>query len=353
MRKYKWGLWCVLVIIVVGLAWVMWPRAKSPREITICSFGGTFQESQRKAFFQPFSSAEAIQIREASYSGEYSKIKAMVETRNVAWDVVDIEDPVFLLGVKEGLFEPIDYDLVNKEPLVEGMAHKFGVVANTYSTVLAYSTSVYPDKARCPRTWSDFWDLEEFPGPRALRKNPRGTLEFALLADGVGPDQLYPLDVPRALNKLDEIKSAVTVWWEQGQQPVQLLANGEVVMSSAWSGRIWNAKHISNLPLELSWQGALLEPEWWVVPAGSTNTAGAMRFIAFAARAKPQAEMAKLFGVGPSNRDAFQFLPDAVAKEIPTHESNRVQQVRIDSQWWAANEDRIRALWNEWLLKDD
>jgi len=237
----------LVVAIVALLVWLAWPRVTSDHSLTVCSFGGTFQESQRKAFFEPFAKSAGISVNEASYSGEYSKIRAMVQARSVAWDVVDVEDPNLVLGASEGMYEAIDYGVVDKTPLMPGTAQPCGVVTNIYSTVLAYDTQVYPDPAKRPKTWQDFWDVNKFPGPRALRRSPRGTLEFALLADGVPPESLYPLDVQRALRNLDKLKPHITVWWESGQQPVQLLASREVVMSSAWSGRIWNAKHINNL----------------------------------------------------------------------------------------------------------
>ena len=105
------------------------------------------------------------------------------------------------------------------------------------------------------------------------------------------------------------------------------------------------------LPLWMSWDGGLLEPEWWVVPKGSPQKELAMRFVAFAVTAEPQAEMAKLFGVGPSNADSFKYLPKAVSEELPTAPENRGKQIQIDSRWWAENESRVREIWDEWLLK--
>jgi len=352
MPKYKSRLLIALLAICTGaVVWVSMLSRSDGEALVVCSFGGSFQESQRKAFYEPFSRASGVVMREASYSGEYSKIKAMVESGQVTWDIVDVEDAVMLLGVKEGMYELIDYNTVDRRPLFDSDVNPYGVGANVYSTVLAFSTEVYPSSARQPKTWEDFWDVDRFPGPRALRNSPMCTLEFALIADGVPLDELYPLDVERAFRKLDEIKRHVTVWWTTGQQPVQLLANKEVVITSAWSGRIWNARNIAHIPLAMSWEGGLMEPEWWVVPKGSRNRDIAMRFIAFAAKPRPQAEMARLFGVGPTNREAFDYISEELMAELPTAPDNLRKHRRLGSAWWAENRSRLQEIWDKWLLE--
>jgi putative spermidine/putrescine transport system substrate-binding protein len=171
-----------------------------------------------------------------------------------------------------------------------------------------------------------------------------------LLADGVDSTALYPLDVDRAFKSLNKIKKDIKVWWSTGQQPAQLLATKEVDFSSAWSGRIWTAKHKDNSPLKYNYNQALIEPEWWVILKGSKNKDNALKFIAFASQAKRQAEMAKAFGVAPTNKDAFQYLDKVLIDELPTSPENIKKQIAINGDWWAKNEEKVKLIWEKWLL---
>ena len=137
-----------------------------------------------------------------------------------------------------------------------------------------------------PTTAADFYDLAKFPGKRGLRKGAKGNLEFALMADGVAPADVYamlgtPEGVDRAFAKMDSIKSDV-VWWEAGAQPPQLLADGEVAMTTAYNGRLFAAAIGEGKPFQIVWDGQVYENEMYVVPKGAPNKDEAMDFIAYA-----------------------------------------------------------------------
>ncbi len=319
-------------------------------EIVICSWGGAFQEAQRDAFFEPFEESTGIKIVEASYNAEYGKIKAMVDAKKVMWDVVDVETSALFRGTKEDLFEPIDYTIVDTTHVLSEAIHPFGIGTDFFSTVLAYSTNAFPPGTPHPRNWKDFWDIKKFPGRRSLRKDPRSTLEFALLADGVQPDSLYPLDVERAFRSLDRIKNHISVWWVSGHQPVQLLADEEVIMTSAFNGRVWVAKNIDAIPIDMVWNQAVMYPEWWVILKGSKHKKLAIKFIAFALSSERQAALSKLIPYGPTNRDALNYIDNKILMELPTNTKNLEMQVIIDGRWWSENEASIIGKWNSWLL---
>jgi len=318
------------------------------QELVICSFGGSFQESQRKAFFEPFEKLTGIKIKEVNYSGEYSKIKAMVMSGNVDFDIVDVELGTFLSGVKDSAYEKIDYKKIKIPGLMDVAKYDYGIATDFYSTGIGYNKK---NSSKIPNSWKEFWDIKSYPGTRALRKNPYTLLEMALLADGVPEKSLYPLDVERAFKSLDKIKKSIKVWWTTGQQPIQLLTTNEVDFTSVWSGRIWSAKHSNNLSLEFSYNQAFLEPEIWVILKGAKNKENALKFIEFASQAKQQAEMTKLFGTGPVNKDAFKYLDNTMEKEIPTSAENLKKQIMVNGKWWAQNQDKIAEKWEEWLIK--
>eukprot|EP01034_Spumella_vulgaris_P009574 gene9574-12141_t len=88
------------------------------------------------------------------------------------------------------------------------------------------------------------FDTAKYPGKRALQKSPFVNLEWALMADGVAPEDVYKVlgteeGVTRAFKKLDTIKKDV-VWWESGAQGPQLLADGQVVFATSWNGRFYS-----------------------------------------------------------------------------------------------------------------
>lgn len=320
------------------------------KTLTVASFGGSYQEAQRKAFFDPFAKEKGIKLVEHSYSGDLDQIRKMVESGNDVWDVAVVESSMVLQGAKLELYEPIDYTIVPRDLLPTEDVDNYGVAGCFWSTVISYSTKHYTAPARHPKNWKEFWDVEAFPGPRALRKSPIGNIEFALLADGVAMEDLYPPDLDRAFGMLDRIKNSISVWWETGEQPVQLLARGEAVAASAWNGRVYNARKTGEA-VDIEWNQGMLNSDWWVVPKGAKNKKLAMEFIAFALEPKAQAEFTRYIPYSPSNPSAEKLISPDRLKELPGSELNRDKQFSVNTKWWAENQDKVMKRWNAWLLK--
>ena len=317
------------------------------KELVIVSYGGSYQEAQRKAFFEPFEKKYDVTIYEDSLSGDLSKIKTMISEGNADWDVISLETPLFLEGASQNLFERIDSGLFNPGNFLDGAINDYGIASCTWSTVLAYNSDEYGIYHQ-PQSWADFWNTDQFNGPRSLRNSPVSTLEFALMADGVSMDNLYPLDVDRAFKSLDKIKNRVKVWWDDGEQPIDLLSSGEVAMASAWNGRIYNARK-ANKPVKLSWEGGLIDMDWWAISKGSENSELAMKFIEFASEAGQQAEFSKYIPYGPTNLKALDLIPEEIQKNLPTSPMNLENQVFINSAWWFENIDSVEVKWNNWM----
>jgi putative spermidine/putrescine transport system substrate-binding protein len=202
--------------------------------------------------------------------------------------------------------------------------------------------------AQPPRSWADFWNVTAFPGPRGMRNVPDENVEFALLADGVEPGKLYPLDLDRAFRKLDQIKPHVKVWWTSGAQSVQIIADGVVVMSPTWNGRVEGARE-KGVPIELVWNGALLIGAPYIVPKGAKNKENAMKFINFAMQADRQADFAKDFYSGPATSAALARLSPEVSKRLPTYPDNLKQMSIFGAQWYAENYQNLTRRWEKWL----
>jgi putative spermidine/putrescine transport system substrate-binding protein len=346
-----------LIVIVVGLLAILaifglitYPRQpNAQRQLVIVSYGGSYQEAQRKAFFEPFAKKYGIRIREETWAGDLAQLKAMVESGNVAWDVVDVEAYMVLRGPDQNLFEKVDYSKLPKDELLPNAIRPYGVATAFWSTILAINPQHYSTGAR-PVGWTDFWDVQKFPGARALRKDPVANLEIALLAAGVPKDKLYPLDIDKAFASLDKIKPQVRVWWDAGQQPIQLLASGEVAISSAWNGRVYDAAK-AGVSVGLEWQDGSIGSDWWVIPRGGKNVDLAQEFLAFASSAGPQSELPKYISYGPVNKKAIELIPPDVLKDLPTSPANLAKQFFIDNDWWNQNQAAVLERWNKWLLQ--
>jgi putative spermidine/putrescine transport system substrate-binding protein len=355
----KRSLVVALAIIVFFIGFLYWssrkptPSGKVERKIVVLSFGGAFADAQRAAYYKPFEQETGIKVEEASYDGEYGKLKAMVEGGNVSWDVADIEASALMRGVRENLYLPIDYSVINKSEMIEAAVHPYAVGADVYSVSLGWNTDRLAGK-EAPRSWADFWDVGRFAGERTMKKDPRFTMEAALLADGVPLDQVYSaggLDVDRAFRSLDKIKKYVRVWWTTGQQPIQLLGDGEVALGAAFGARIWIAKNTDKRPVDLTWNQSITDIEYWAVLRGAKQLALSMQFIAFATRADRQAEFSKHFPLGPANKKAFDFLESGLAKQLNTYPENFQKELVFNAKWWSENEEKVTERWNSWLLK--
>lgn len=336
-------------IVFLGFLLLITACSKTTQpELTFCSWGGSYQEAQSKSYLQPFAKEFGIKVNETSYSGEFAKLKGMVETGNVTWDIVSVTQSIFSRGVKEGLFEPLDFSIIDTTNMMPGTVSKYGIAHLLFSTILAYNADSYVN-SKVPSNWKEFWDVKHFKGKRAIRDTPIGNLEFALLAAGKPIDSLYPIDVDKAFKKLDEIKPDIRVWWAQGQQPPQLLSTHDVDLSTAFNGRIWKARK-DGQKLNIIWDEGMLEPEYFVVLKGSKNRISSFKLINFALQAPQQTEFVKTMGYGPTNKLVLQNIPDPLRLELPSSDSNIKNQFMINGNWWADNEERVLELWNKWKL---
>lgn len=327
--------------------------ARAADELTVTSWGGSYSESQRKAYYEPYIAA-GNKITEAEYSGELALIKAQVEAKAITWTVVDVDTPTAVQGCAEGVLETIDWAKLglDQSKFIGGDLTECAVPTIVYGTVFGYDTSKLPEG---PTTVADFFDLAKFPGKRGLFKNPTNNLEWALFADGVAIEDVYkvlstPEGVDRAFKKLDTIKKDI-VWWEAGAQAPQLLADGQVVMTSAWNGRLQSAIDKDGKPFKIVWDHQGLDWDWWAIPKGNPKLEEAYRFIAYASSAVPQAEQTKYIAYGPANSEAIPNIDPKALPNLPTAPDNLKTAFKIDPQFWADNGDQLKERFNAWLAQ--
>ncbi|MEL7239096.1 MAG: ABC transporter substrate-binding protein, partial [Planctomycetota bacterium] len=229
------------------------------KEVTVMSWGGAYTKSQVEAYHKPFTEKTGVKVNSVDSDNPAKPIRTQVEAGNVTVDVADVEYSDAIRLCDEGLIEPIDTSglpaapdgTAAKDDFIEGALTDCAVANIVWSTVYAYDTTKFSgDK---PSTIGDFFDTKKFPGKRGMRKNAKANLEMALMADGVPADKVYEVlgtaeGVDRAFKKLDTIKNDI-VWWEAGAQPPQLLADGEVSMSTAYNGLFSAATALKIRPL--------------------------------------------------------------------------------------------------------
>ena len=205
-----------------------------------------------------------------------------------------------------------------------------------------------------PTTWADFWDTKKFPGKRGMRKGARYNLEFALMADGVKPADVYKVlatkdGADRAFKKLTELKPNIQ-WWEAGAQPPQFLVAGDVVMSTAYNGRI-DAANREGKNLKITWTGGIYDLDYWAIPKGTPNKDAALKFIAFASTPDAQAEYAKNIAYGPTNNKALAKLDAKTLANLPTAPANAKDALQFNLKFWADQGEELEKRFASWAAQ--
>lgn len=321
---------------------------EKPESIVVNASGGSMAKSMRAAFSADFEKIHGITVIDTS-PVDFGKLKAMVQSGNVEWTVTEIGGQDIVKAEEEGLLEPIDTSRVDLSGFPQKVRdYKYAFAKSAYATVLAYSTTAYKNKPH-PTTWAEFWDVKKFPGPRSLRNHPVDNLEYALLADGVAPDKLYPLDLDRAFKKMDEIAKHITVWWKSGQQPAQLLLDGEVILASGWNGRFYNLIK-DGAPLDIEWNQGMIKLSVYGIPKGARHACWGQEYLQVMTDPKRQAVYAREIGYPGLHLDSPKYVDEKLAPYLPTHPNNVDKLVWTDIDWWAKHGEAVNERWNRWML---
>lgn len=334
--------------------------------VTVMSWGGAYGEAQTEAHVKPWMAATGNETVMVDSDNPAPAIKAMVEAGNVTVDVASVEYADAIRLCDEGILEPIDPAMLAPAPdgtaatedFFEGAVTECGVSTDIWANVYAYDSTKFSGDA-APKTAADFFDLEKFPGKRGLRKGAKAVLEFALLGDGVPAADVYatlatPEGIDRAFAKLDTIKSEV-VWWEAGAQAPQLLADGEVAMTTAYNGRIFGAAVGEGKPFQIVWDGQIYENELYVVPKGAPNKDLAMEFIAYATTTEGLRAQASNISYGPPRKSAnlepiiYKDGKTDMGPHLPTNPANMTNSLLTSSDFWVDHDAELNERFQAWL----
>jgi len=325
--------------------------AFAQQQLTVVNFGGANANAQKKAYYEPYEKT-GTKIIPVEYNGEQAKIKAMVETKKVTWDVVEVESPDAARGCDEGLFEKLDYSKIgSKADFLPAAVTDCGVGLFVWSTVMAYNGEKLKT---APTSWADFWDVKKIPGKRGMRKGARYNLEFALMADGVKPADVYKVlatkeGADRAFKKLTELKPNIQ-WWEAGAQPPQFLVAGDVVLTTVYNGRI-DAANREGRDLKIYWPGGIYDLDYLVIPKGAPNKEASLKYIQFAMQPANQAVYAQSIAYGPTNTKALASLSPKVLADLPTSSTNAKDALQFNVGFWADQGEALEKRFASWATQ--
>jgi putative spermidine/putrescine transport system substrate-binding protein len=342
------------LLLAVGLALALagtgcsGSGSSNEKVVAYAGWGGSGQDALSPAFFKPFTDATGIKVISTG-PVDYAKIQQMSKAGNVTWDVAQI-DPDFGLNDSPYL-EKIDCSKVPCSALTVGGLHAFpqGAPLMTFSAVLTYNTKAFPSSP--PQTWSDFYDTKKFPGKRAVMANlgggGNGTLETALLASGVAPGDLYPLDMKTALAKIGSIRSDIT-FVQTNQQCVDLVSRGDAVMGNCLNGDSAAGKAQGD-PIAWSWAQQILFADYLTVVKGSPHSSDAMKLIQWMTAQQHNGDLAKYIAYGPANKNSVKPAENAkFAGSLPSLHimSGSNAPIAWNGNWWYQNAQTIN---HEWL----
>ncbi len=321
-------------------------EAAASGNVVVVDGGGSYHDVATKTILPAFTKATGIDATAASYDLTLGAIQAQMEGAK-DWDVVMF--PANIPEEMQGqMFLPLDRKIVTGEGIPEGFINQYLIGSTLTGYQVTYRADEFPGAK--PQTWADFWDCKKFPGTRQLMNWPAATLEAALLADGVAPEGLYPLDVDRALAKLDQlVKNCDVVWYATGADQIQNFANGVAAIGMGWNGRVYQAQQ-EGINLETSKDETILAPTRWGVLKTSKNPEAAMKFIQWdTSKEGNELEATAYPGQVPVNSAAFESIDPKLAETLPGNPKYAGTVIPADMVFWDASFPGIYEKWQTWF----
>ena len=357
--------------VAAGAAWAESHRSS---EMTLVSWGGAYQASQQKAYSEPYMEMhpDVAVVWDESSNEAVAKLRAMNEAGNVTWDLVDVVASDAIRLCDEGLAMEIDPDEdLAAAPDGTSAEDDFGdllvsdcfIPQIVYSTTFGYRTDMVPEGVDAPSQICDVFDLETYPGKRALEKRPINNMEWALLCDGVAKEDVYDVletdeGQDQALAKLETIKDEV-IWWSAGADTPQLLADGEIFIGSTYNGRLFSVIEEQDQPVAMMWDAQVFDLDGWIIPTGLDDAALARvkDFVKFATDTQRLADQAKYISYGPARASSAPLVGQHadlgidMAPHMPTDPNNAQNTFLYNYEFWADYRDDIDAKFQAWLAQ--
>lgn len=340
---------CAFAALVIGSAFGPATHAAGGT-VYINSSGGVLDDVYRRIYWDPFTAATGIRVV-SSAPVDNAKLKAMVDSGNVLWDITEVDGGDFQRDVAMGLFAKLNLAALPTAELPKAAYTDYGIWENPYSTVLVWSTDKWPLSGSHPTSLMDLWNQKQFPGPRCLWKDAIDNLELGILRAGVPRDKVYPIDEAKAYRELDRLKKDVAVWWTTGAQSVQVIVNGDCVMGTAWNGRPYQLVAKDKAHLGVAWGDAVLHTAWWAIPKGAKHYQSAMKLLAWMQDPKRQASQATLTGYAGPNIRTPDYLPAIVKDYLSTAPNHLKTTLVSNDEWWAEHGPAAEKRFLSWVIE--
>lgn len=341
------------------------PAQDDPEPLTVATWGGVYEASQRKAYFDPFTAATGVPIETADYAGGVQSLREQVARGRPGWDVTDMTMADHRQACDEGLLEPLDRSNLAAAPdgtpperdFIEGSFTRCGVAHNVFSMVYAFDKRAFPGAQ--PYRIEHLFDPERFPGRRAFHRRPDALLEWALISYGVPAEDLYSLlstdrGMRLAFERLDRIREDI-IWWSDPAEAVALLLRSDVSFAMGYNGRFFDAAVVRDEAIEIVWDAQVYELEVWGVPRGAARPDLSRRFIRFATRTESLVEQTRHIAYGPTRVSANRRVGEhatagvLMRPHMPTNPLHMDRAIEKDVAWYARTRDRLDERFDAWL----
>jgi len=340
--KYRLG---VAALLTMAAAPAPAPNP-GPTALVVAVPPGPLHDTLRRLLLKPYAEASQTLLADPPWDGE--NLDAL---KTAAPDLALVDGAQLVAGCRAGQFRKLDWVRLNRDRYFPQAVSDCGAGAYLSAIALAWDH----DKFTTPPLWSDFWDVARHPGRRGLQRTAHGTLEIALLADGVSPGDVYktlrtPDGLDRAFRKLDQLKPYIQ-WWDQPSQPAQWLAAGKVLLTSAPAPTVATAGASAHKRLAVQWTGSLTSTESFVVPQNAPRPAVSAIALAVAADPARQALLGAATGLGPAIREGVDLLPALAHAQNVAAADNLAGALAMDDGFWVDNKAKLEARFTEWLSK--
>ncbi|SPF06426.1 ABC transporter substrate-binding protein [Streptomyces sp. MA5143a] len=318
------------------------------KTVVVRDSGGSYGAALQKAIYTPFTQETGIQVKVLNLDD--APLLAQIKQGRPQCDLINNSMMSHLKYLGQNALEMLDHDRIKsvksaKIPEAQVTDHAIG--SSFYGQCIAYRTDAFG--GRKPESWADFFDTKSFKGGRAMC-SPDGDLpelEFALLADGVPMDKLYPLDVDRAFKVLTRLRGDIKKFWDSGPLPGVLLSRQEVTMSTVWDGRIADLEK-QGVPVTRQLNGMRRQFQGYAIAKGAANVDNAYKLMDFSLRAESQANLAKAFPSNPSSPLAYAKLTEKERNALAGAPKYYDKGFDTDVDWWLKNESAVTKRWLEW-----
>ncbi|MCO5089481.1 ABC transporter substrate-binding protein [Bosea sp. (in: a-proteobacteria)] len=326
------------------------PDARSATSVVFGTYGGSYGEALKRIFFQPFAKETGIQVIQTA-PADMAKLRAQVQSKSPEWDVIELIPSECVTAARMGLVMPLDFGKIDIPELsVPEAKQTHWLSTYNYTTGIGYNSAKFP-AGKHPETWADFWDVQKFPGRRSLRSRPDNVLEIALLADGVAPSAMYPLDVPRAFKALDRIKPHIAKWADTAPQSIELIQTNDVDFTHTFNNRVFAAQS-SGVPVAFNTEQLMMAFPAFALPTGAANAEAGMRLLGYMMKPDLQAELWKALRLIPVTKAASALIPEAERKAwFPDLTTGK--HLALNAEWWGADGRlaEVTTQYRNWLLR--